>query len=192
MPSFTTHFNRLSGVLFTDVHIGLPVDPKNPPNNDEFTKYVGIWDTGATHTCITKRVVEDCQLASIGKVEQHAAGGKRYSDKYLISIMLPHRVGIPVLPVMEADLADAADVLVGMDIINMGDFAVTNKNGNTVMSFRMPSEQTIDFTAGTNSTKMLVHHDLQLPTGLPGPKQKPNEPCECGSGKKYKRCCGRK
>lgn len=25
-----------------------------------------------------------------------------------------------------------------------------------------------------------------------GPKQKPNDPCRCGSGKKYKKCCGRR
>ena len=38
-----------------------------------------------------------------------------------------------------------ADVLVGMDIINTGDFAVTNLGGITKFSFRFPSLEHIDF-----------------------------------------------
>ena len=37
------------------------------------------------------------------------------------------------------------DVLIGMDIINTGDFAVTNVDGKTCMSFQMPSIRRIDF-----------------------------------------------
>ena len=39
---------------------------------------------------------------------------------------------------------------------------------------------------------------LQFPNGINGTPQKgtrkiyPNDPCPCGSGKKYKKCCGRK
>ena len=38
------------------------------------------------------------------------------------------------------------DVLIGMDIINLGDFAVSNHNGKTTFSFRMPSVDEIIFT----------------------------------------------
>ena len=37
------------------------------------------------------------------------------------------------------------DVLIGMDIITLGDFAITNFGGKTVMSYRYPSVCTIDF-----------------------------------------------
>ena len=37
------------------------------------------------------------------------------------------------------------DVLIGMDIINRGDFAVTNQNRKTKFSFRFPSIGDIDF-----------------------------------------------
>jgi len=47
--------------------------------------------------------------------------------------------------VTEAVFADGIDVLVGMDIINQGDFAVTNKGQSTVMSFRVPPGKHIDF-----------------------------------------------
>ena len=39
------------------------------------------------------------------------------------------------------------DVLVGMDIINKGDFAVSNRNGATSFSFRIPSVENFDFAA---------------------------------------------
>ena len=41
---------------------------------------------------------------------------------------------------------DEYDVVIGMDVICNGDFAVTNKDGNTTFSFRIPSEETIDFS----------------------------------------------
>ena len=68
-----------------------------------------------------------------------------------------------------------------MDIINRGDFAITNFGGNTAMSFRVPSIQNIDFVKGINQSKPLVNPKL------PGR----NDPCPCGSGKKFKHCCGK-
>ena len=37
------------------------------------------------------------------------------------------------------------DVLIGMDVITSGDFAVSNHNGKTVFSFRVPSVETTDY-----------------------------------------------
>jgi hypothetical protein len=42
------------------------------------------------------------------------------------------------------------DVLIGMDIITMGDFVVSNKGGVTVMSFRVPSSGNWDFVEEIN------------------------------------------
>jgi hypothetical protein len=36
-------------------------------------------------------------------------------------------------------------MLIGMDVINYGDFAISNYNGKTTFSFRMPSLMKIDF-----------------------------------------------
>ncbi len=38
--------------------------------------------------------------------------------------------------------------------------------------------------------KGLVKAAAQGPTVAGSKKLKPNEPCSCGSGKKYKKCCG--
>ena len=55
--------------------------------------------------------------------------------------------------VTKARLSVDADVLIGMDIIGTGDFAVTNLNGLTKFSFRVPSLEHIDFVADATSTE---------------------------------------
>jgi len=82
----------------------------------------------------------------------------------------------------EGDLA-GAEMLVGMDIINKGDFAVTNKDGQTVFSFRIPSLECIDF----NKAKPPACRPIEKKEITPCRNSK----CPCGSGKKYKQCCGR-
>ena len=42
--------------------------------------------------------------------------------------------------------SDEYDVVIGMDDICKGDLAVTNKDGRTTFSFRIPSEEEINFS----------------------------------------------
>ncbi len=51
---------------------------------------------------------------------------------------------VGAVPVSEGGIA-GADILIGMDIIAMGDFAITNGNGRSSWTFRMPSVEEIDF-----------------------------------------------
>lgn len=59
--------------------------------------------------------------------------------------------------------------------------AITNFQGNTVMTFRVPSIQRLDFVAGIKS------HTPIISNKIPGR----NDPCSCGSGKKFKHCHGK-
>ena len=74
-------------------------------------------------------------------------------------------------------------LIIGMDIITLGDFAVTNANGNTTVSFRIPSVEAIDFVKEFNEKKFVKPF---IANKVPGR----NDPCTCGSGKKYKNCHG--
>jgi len=99
----------------------------------------------------------------------------------MVSIFLPNHVVVPEVTVSECNLL-GSDVLIGMDIIGNGDFAVTNLDGKTVFSFRLPSRERIDFVkrpapSGPAANSQVVGR---------------NDPCPCGSGKKYKHCCMRK
>lgn len=54
---------------------------------------------------------------------------------------------------MEAALKDC-DMLIGMDIISQGDFALTNRDGRTVFSFQIPSTHLYDFVKQDAATKL--------------------------------------
>ena len=65
-------------------------------------------------------------------------------DTYLVNITLPNGVRFPGVRVSEGKIA-GADILIGMDIISSGDFALTNRDGKTTFTFRYPSIADIDF-----------------------------------------------
>jgi predicted aspartyl protease len=162
-------------VIATDVLVAPAFDPavtdQTTVPHEHFT---AIWDTGATNTVITQKVVDACGLKPIGMTQTRTANGLANCEVYLINIVTTNSVGWSNIRVTKGDIT-GTDVLIGMDIITMGDFAITNKDGKTCFSFRTPSMQTIDF-----ATTHAVHPH---PVGR-------NDPCPCGSGSKYKKCHG--
>ncbi len=110
-------------------------------------EFVATWDTGATNSVITQRVIDACGLKPIGTTAvSHAQGTTDDVEVFLVNIGLPNGVAFPALRVTRGELR-GTDVLIGMDIIAQGDFAVTNRDGNTKFSFRIPSIADIDFVA---------------------------------------------
>ncbi len=108
-------------------------------------QFSAIWDTGATGSVITQAVVDACGLVATGMTRVYHVDGSSQVETYLVNIGLPDNVRYPSVRVTKGDLPDGDDVLVGMDIITTGDFAVTNINGKTMLSFRFPSVERIDF-----------------------------------------------
>lgn len=105
-----------------------------------------IWDTGATGSAITKNVARHLGLIPTGMAQVNTAGGIVPQLTYTIDIGLPNDVLIQGIIATEIDaLAGGCDALIGMDIITLGDFSITNHNGNTCMSFRVPSGHEIDY-----------------------------------------------
>jgi hypothetical protein len=179
--SFTVAAPRLVKVLATPVTVGPAFDPSAPISPPLQKQYVAIWDTGATASAITGRVVFECGLKQISIQEVHTASEKYLAEVYLISLALPNNVGFAAVRVTKGKLGGGFDVLVGMDVITQGDFAVTNHAGRTFFSFRCPSVSQIDFTGKAPSPQPLQ------PVG--GFNVGRNDLCPCGSGKKFKRCC---
>jgi len=114
-----------------------------------FVEFKAIWDTGATGSVITQAVVDRCGLAPIGVTQVNGIHGSKQSEKYLVNIGLPNGVGFAGIQVTRGTML-GVDVLIGMDIITKGDFAITNKDGKTTFSFRIPSEKTIDYVKEHN------------------------------------------
>lgn len=103
-------------------------------------KIDALWDTGATNTVISKTLAEYLGLKPITMVTTFSADGKHDSYVYKVDLWLPNTVVVTDLPVTEALEIPDFGILIGMDIITMGDFAITNANNITVMSFRIPPD----------------------------------------------------
>ena len=144
--AFTTYYDERKNVLINEVQVTAAYTPAEGSPAPAFEEYKSIWDTGATCTVITRRVVEDCNLKAIGMSRVRGVNDVRSAESYLINIRLPNDVEFGNLRVIGTEqLSGGADVLVGMDIIGAGDFAVSNYEGRTAFTFRCPSQARIDF-----------------------------------------------
>lgn len=103
-----------------------------------------LWDTGASASVITEAVAAALGIAPTGRVKVQTANDERDSNVYLVDILLKNGVAFPNVTVTEGTIR-GYDVLIGMDIITQGDLAITNAGGKTVVSFRCPAYQEIDY-----------------------------------------------
>ena len=116
-------------------------------------QFTALWDTGATGSVISQRVVEACVLRSIGtRKVNHVQGSAEDVPSYAVNVKLPSEVEFQGLRVILGNLR-GYDVLIGMDIIGLGDFAITHLEGDTKFSFRIPSQADIDFVREDNSER---------------------------------------
>jgi predicted aspartyl protease len=103
-----------------------------------YKNFKGLWDTGATHTVISAKAVRLLRLIPVGKTRVWHAQGDTTVPTYYISVKLPGQIEISGITALKGKLSDV-DVLIGMDIINRGDFIICNCDGKTTFRFRMPS-----------------------------------------------------
>lgn len=109
--------------------------------------------------------------------------GEKTVPVYFVSIMLNNEnITLKTLVYECEELSDNNDtgMLIGMNIIDMGDFCI-NK---TVLTFRTPSLAKIDYVGEiVEYNKYLKVYQSQHQHG--------NNKCPCGSNKLYKNCHGR-
>ena len=174
--SFTSICSGLSNVLVTEVQLAV-----HPSNTNSFSKkWKAIWDTGATSCVVTQKVVDTLGLVPATYVNVSGVGGIQERPCYYIDLKLPNNVVVQKILAPLGDIS-GCDILIGMNVIGTGDFAVSNFNGRTAFTFRQPSLMTFDFTSKS------YLEPVRITDGKPGR----NSPCPCGSGKKYKHCCGK-
>ena len=151
--AFTYVTRGIASVLITPVFIWAAYDPQEE-GESTFREYSAIWDTGATKTMITQRIAEDCGLMPTAQSRVRGVFGAKTVNGYLVNIALPtqhsnrpqENVAIHNLSVLEAPaLTGGHNVLIGMDVIGKGDFAISNYRGRTMFTFRIPSQGDIDF-----------------------------------------------
>lgn len=143
--SFTITTQEILDALRTEVQIS-DYQLKTKSGMSEVSRWKSVWDTGATNSCITQRVVEELNLLPIGREQVYTAGGLATVNLYIVDIMLPNNILFRGVEVLCVELEDTSDVLIGMDIICRGDFAISNFNNQTTFSFRTPPAGIIDFS----------------------------------------------
>ena len=137
--------------IVTSVNIG----PSNI--NGVFTPYpkefFAVWDTGATSSAIAQATASKLSLRQTGWKTIDGVTGNAECKTYLIALSLPNGILIPELEVTDCEGNIGCDVIIGMDVIGLGDFVICNKGGRTTFSFRTPSMESIDFTG-----EYIPHH----------------------------------
>lgn len=105
------------------------------------------WDCGATYSSISKELAEKLQLKSCGKQLITSTTGTDNMNVYEISLILHDEVEIPLTVSALPNIhSNGVDMIIGMNVIYLGDFAISNYNDVTCFSFRIPSKGLIDFT----------------------------------------------
>lgn len=150
--AFTAKATGLARQLSTDVHV-------SQPSVKSGESIRAIWDTGATSCAISKATVDKLGLVPTGFCTVQTANGSALKNTYTIDIRLPNGVTIQKIVASEVDeLSGGCDALIGMDVICLGDFSITNHQGNTCMSFRVPSAHEIDYVKNLNYGLTPIKH----------------------------------
>ena len=131
-------------VLKNKCGISPPWVPGGGTARPPVVEFGAIWDTGATNSVITEAVVTACGLAPTGMAQVRGVHGVAQAETYLVNIALPNIVMFTSIRVTKGDIG-GADILIGMDVIGMGDFSVTNAQGTTKFSYRTPSIEHVDY-----------------------------------------------
>jgi len=144
--AFTMNYTGISNRIIIPVTV---------VNDKGFKKeFPGLIDTGATNTCVSLELAQELSLISISVVDSGTAGGKTKANVYVTDLILfQGRVHVPKHKVLSANLTEqpGVEMLIGMDILSSGDFALTNKDGKTRASFRVPSCESYDFVPQSNN-----------------------------------------
>lgn len=136
--AFRIEYSAVVPVLITDAKLKPPSSLVGR-NSALWIDVKCIWDTGATHSVITQSAVQRLNLVQTGRTLVRGINSEEERSTYMIDIGLPNRVAIQDVVVTECNInSPGIDLLVGMNIISMGDFAISNGPGHTVFSFAMP------------------------------------------------------
>lgn len=135
---FTKTYDKFEGRIITHEHI--IKDEKDIP-------ITAAWDTGSTYSCISPEFAKQLNLKSLSDDKLHTPYGIIQSKLYDVDILLNKQAVYTVRVAENANIhKENVDLLIGMDIISEGDFAISTYEGKTSFSFRIPSKGLVDYT----------------------------------------------
>ena len=140
---YDEHF---TGVFHSPIDIS-PFIPGQLPDQNiiKFNTSV-IWDTGASSTVITQEVVNELKLKQTGvEIVNTARETGIVTPSFGIELSCGTNLRLFILRAVLGKIKSGIDCLIGMDVIRMGDFSITNYESQPCMSFRIPSKHRIDY-----------------------------------------------
>ena len=131
------HESEIVGCIITNEHIY---------QGDNTIPIRAMWDTGSSETVISCDLAKKLELSPIGKSNIISSGSIFKSNVYNIDLLLAEKQRF-TLQVTESEQLNNSDmdVLIGMDVISLGDFAISTEGEEICFSFRYPSQGFIDF-----------------------------------------------
>jgi predicted aspartyl protease len=128
-----------------DVQIGIPFQEFRQTKK-LFVPTRALVDTGASTSAISKTFSQQTNLKSFKMTKVFTANGVSEVLVYCLDVFLPNNLLLENWSVMEFSGGKDFDFIIGMDILRMGDIAITNANDAMVFSFRIPPDiRHIDF-----------------------------------------------
>lgn len=148
--AFTIKYSSFVKELYTESKV---FDYYNHLNFHETRK--SLWDTGATTTGINIDLAHKLKLMPFRKISVQGAHGRKTVDIYLIDLEIPNSIMFKNIRATGLELGEDVDVLVGMDVIISGDFAITHSNGKTTFTYGTPPfGNEIDFIKKANKAQL--------------------------------------
>ncbi len=151
-------------------------------NIDQEDKVRALWDTGAMCTCISENLANTLGLKPDDYGLVTGANNQPFcAPIYSVQLKMGHFV-LPYLRVYGLPMeGQAHDVIIGMDLVTKGDLSITNCDGKTILTFREPSIQQIDYVKELDLYNKM--HQAWAKSG--------NTKCPCGSKRQWKNCHGK-
>jgi uncharacterized protein YchJ len=188
--AFTLQANKRLNIIKLQVGIAETLSSGKEPNQEAIKTFWAVLDTGATRSCISSNIVKILQLEPVQNINVHTASGIVTKPSYIVDVFLPNN--IRVTPIKATEIMPNThvgfDCVIGMDILSQGDSSLSNVDGKTMFSFRVPSMGAIDFVK--ESQNQVQTNNSKKPQKINVVSANRNKMCHCGSGKKFKNCCG--
>jgi hypothetical protein len=110
-----------------------------------------LWDTGASMSAITPEIKGKLKVTPVDKKTIAGIHSTQVVDVVLITVELPNSVIKMNIKVAVCNITSNVGMIIGMDIISLGDLALSNGDEQTLLSFAVPPFlEKIDFSKKQN------------------------------------------
>ena len=134
------------------IRIITPVNLFSIPYNSSLTLTTdALWDTGASMSAITPEIQDKLKVISVDKKIIAGVHSSKVVNVVYLTLELPNSVIKKNIRFAVCSITSKIGMILGMDIISLGDFALSNGNNQALISFAVPPfQEKIDFSKRQN------------------------------------------